>query len=159
MMTQASVKKMGKEKQQGDVFLTDEQIAEEKRFMKGIPRINLGALFLPPIWGPAHGIWITILYYPIWLFADNTFYAAYSQQTPLSILFAVLVFVSLAAVTVAFSLLAQPYAARRAAQRGIEKETYLRRQRIWAVVNVIVACLMIALATYYNIVIRPGLGG
>ena len=55
--------------------LTDEQIAREERFLEGIPRLNIGALFLPPIWGPAHGMWATILFYPIWLFADNTFYA------------------------------------------------------------------------------------
>ena len=49
--------------------LTDEQIAQEEKFLEGIPRLNIGALFLPPIWGPAHGIWITILWYPVWLFA------------------------------------------------------------------------------------------
>ena len=99
--------------------LTDEQIAQEEKFLKGIPRVNVGALFLPPIWGPAHGIWITILWYPIWLFADTTFYAA---------------------------------------ARGVSKEDYLKRERIWAIVCVIVGCAMIAAATYYNLVIRPTLG-
>ena len=36
--------------------LTDEQIAEEEKFLAGLPRVNLGALFLAPVWGPAHGI-------------------------------------------------------------------------------------------------------
>ncbi|MEG0459959.1 MAG: viscotoxin-A3, partial [Gordonibacter sp.] len=58
--------------------LTDEQIANEERFLEGIPRLNIGALFLPPIWGPAHGFWASILFYPVWLFADNTFYAAWT---------------------------------------------------------------------------------
>ena len=58
--------------------LTDEQIAREEKFLEGIPRLNIGALFLPPIWGPAHGMWAAILFYPIWLFADNMFYAAYA---------------------------------------------------------------------------------
>ena len=32
--------------------LTDEQIAEEEKFLAGLPRVNLGALFLAPVWGP-----------------------------------------------------------------------------------------------------------
>ena len=50
--------------------LTDQQIAREEKFLEGIPRLNVGALFLPPIWGPAHGMWAALLFYPIWLFAD-----------------------------------------------------------------------------------------
>lgn len=139
--------------------LTDEQIAQEEEFLRGIPRINIGALFLPPIWGPAHGIWAAILYYPIWLFADNTFYAAVTQRTVPSIVFAVIVFVTLLAVTVAFSLIGQPVAAHRAASKGVSKEDYLRRERIWTIVSVIVGVAMIAAATYYNLVIRPTIGG
>ncbi|MEG0322660.1 MAG: viscotoxin-A3 [Raoultibacter sp.] len=137
--------------------LTDEQIAQEEKFLEGIPRINIGALFLPPIWGPAHGIWATILWYPIWLFADNMFYAAFTERTVLSIIVAIVVFVSLTAATVAFSLVGQPLAAHRAAARGVEKETYLKRERIWAIVCVIIGCIMIAAAAYYNIVVRPTL--
>ena len=139
--------------------LTDEQIAQEEEFLRGIPRINIGALFLPPIWGPAHGIWAAILYYPIWLFADNTFYAAVTQRTVPSIVFAVIVFATLLAVTVAFSLIGQPVAAHRAASKGVSKEDYLRRERIWTIVSVIVGVAMIAAATYYNLVIRPTIGG
>ena len=73
-------------------------------------------------------------------------------------MFAVIVFVLLTAATVAFSIVSQPFAAHRAAERGVSREKYLSRQRIWAVVSVIVGCVMIAAATYYNLVIRPGLG-
>ena len=111
--------------------LTDQQIAREEKFLEGIPRLNVGALFLPPIWGPAHGMWAALLFYPIWLFADNT---------------------------VAFSLIGQPFAAHRAASRGVEKDAYLRRQRVWAAVSVVAGCAMIAGATYYNLAIRPTLG-
>lgn len=138
--------------------LTDKEIAREKQFLKGLPRVNIAALFLPPIWGPAHGLWITILFYPAWLFADNTFYEAWVQRTPLAIVIAILVFAILLGVTVAFSIVAQPYAAHRSAARGMSREDYLRRQRIWAVVSVIVGLVMIALATYYNLVIRPTVG-
>lgn len=146
------------DEQNAPTELTDEQIARENEFLKGIPRINIGALFLPPIWGPAHGIWATILYYPLWLFADNTFYAAYSSPNVLSIIVAALVFVTLAAGTVVFSILSQPFAAHRAASRGADKQTYLRRERIWAIVSIALGCVMIAAATYYNLVVRPGLG-
>lgn len=138
--------------------LTDEEIAREEEFLRGVPRVNIGALFLPPIWGPAHGFWITILFYPLWLFADNTFYAAYSAPSVLSVALAVVVLALLVAVTVVFSIVSQPMAAHRAAERGVGKEKYLARQRIWAVACVIVGCVMIAAATYYNLVIRAGAG-
>ena len=68
--------------------LTDEQIAQEDAFLKGLPRLNIGALLMPPIWGPAHGFWVTILYYPAWLLADNVFYAAAQEPTPLALVIA-----------------------------------------------------------------------
>ena len=43
--------------------LTDEQIAEEEKFLAGLPRVNLGALFLAPVWGPAHGMWAAFLFF------------------------------------------------------------------------------------------------
>ena len=138
--------------------LTDKQIAAEKKFLKGIPRFNIGAFLLPPIWGPAHGIWASIIFYPIWLVADNTFYAAWSQRTPLAIGIAAVVLVILVGLTVAFSLIGQPLAAHRAAANGKSKEEYLKTQRIWAIVCAVVGVAMIGLATYYNLVIRPTMG-
>lgn len=123
-----------------------------------LPRFNWGAFLLPPIWGPAHGIWATILYYPAWLVADNVLYAAYEQPTPLSISLAVVVAVVLAAVTIAFAVLAQPYAARRAERLGVSRGTYLRRQRWWALGCAIGAAAMLGLATYYNLMLRPAVG-
>lgn len=138
--------------------LTEEQIAQEEKFLEGVPRVNMGALFLPPIWGPAHGMWATILFYPLWLFADNTFYAAFAQRTPLAIGVAVLVLLTLTAGMVAFSIVAQPFAAHRAAKRGVDKEAYLKRERVWAVASVIIGLCMLAAATYYNLVVRPTIG-
>ncbi|WP_165170931.1 viscotoxin-A3 [Adlercreutzia sp. ZJ242] len=138
--------------------LTDEQIKEEEKFLKGLPRFNVGAFFLPPIWGPAHGIWVSILFYPIWLFADNSFYAAYANPSVLSIALALVVFVSLVAGTVAFAIVGQPFAAHRAERLGVSRETYLRREKMWAVGCVIAGAVMLALATYYNLAIRPTLG-
>lgn len=139
--------------------LTDEQIKAEEEFLRGMPPVNIGAFFLPPIWGPAHGMWATIVYYPIWLFADNVFYAAWSQRTPLSIGVAAAVFVTLFALTLVFARLSQPFAAHRAVSRGVSKAEYLRRERIWAVVCVAVGVVALAAATYYNLAIRPTTAG
>lgn len=138
--------------------LTDEQIRAEEKFMRGLPRFNVAAFLLPPIWGPAHGFWATILFYPIWLFADNLFYAAYENPTALAVVLAVVVLVLLVAGTAAFSVVSQPLAAHRAEDRGVTRETYLRRQRWWAIGCAIGGGVMLALATYYNLAIRPTLG-
>lgn len=135
--------------------LTDEQIAQEEKFMRGLPRVNIAALLLPPIWGPAHGFWITILFYPAWLLADNLFYAAVSEPTALSVIAAISVFIVLLGVTIAFSIVSQPIAAHRAEDRHISRETYLRRERYWAIASVICALAMLGFATYYNLAIRP----
>ena len=126
--------------------------------LEGVPTINLAALFMPPIWGPAQGIWVTILFYPLWLFADNLFYAAYSNPSPLSIILALVVAVGLAVGTIFFAKVSQPYALERALAKGLSKEKYLKNQRIWAVAMALIAIVMIALATYYNLIIRPTLG-
>ncbi len=138
--------------------LTDDQIKAEEEFMKGIPRLNIGAFFMPAIWGPAHGIWAAIIFYPLWLIADNTFYAAFDQPSTLSIVVAIFVFVVMVGITVAFSLIGQPLAAHRAAAHGKTKEEYLRSQRIWAVACVVIGVIALAAATYYNLVIRPAMG-
>ena len=127
--------------------LTDEQIAREEKFLEGIPRLNIGALFLPPIWGPAHGMWAAIL-----------FYAAFTERTPLAIGIALIVLLTLTVGTVVFAILGQPFAAHRAASLGQDKETYLTRERIWTIASVIAGIAMIAAATYYNLVIRPTVG-
>lgn len=134
--------------------LTDKQIKEEERFLEGIPRFNIAAFLLPPIWGPVHGFWATLLFYPLWLFVDNMLYAAYVAPSALSVSLAVLVLLLLTAGTVAFSIVSQPLAYHRAASRGVTKEQYLKRQRVWAVVCVVLGIVMLAFATYYNLVIR-----
>ncbi len=137
--------------------LTDKQIAEEEKFLKGIPRVNIGALLMPGIWGPAHGYWICILFYPLYLFADNLFYAAYSGGEAWVIALAVIVGILLLAVHIGFSLVSGPISAHRSADKGVSRETYLKRERIWAVVSAILAIVALAWATYYNLGVRPTL--
>lgn len=135
-------------------YLSEEDFAREDEFLSGIPRFNLGAFLLPPVWGPGHGLWWTILYYPVWLFADNCFYEVYIRPSGFTVTVAAVMFVTLVLVTVGFGVGAQPLAAHKAAEKGLTKEQYLKRERIWAVVCVIVGALFLGFATYYNLVIR-----
>lgn len=130
----------------------EKEIAE---LMRGVPRFNIGAFLLPPIWGPAHGIWITILYYPAWLFMDNILYETYRNPTPLMVVLAVAAVIVLLAVTIAFAIFSQPYALKRALSMGNTKERYLSNQRKWAIGCAIGAVAMLAWATYYNLCMRP----
>ena len=134
-----------------DAYLLD----DDEALMKGVLPVNIGAFFMPAIWGPAHGLWVTILFYPLWIFMDNLFYSAYEDPTPLMITVAVLVGIIGFIVTFVQAKISQKYALRRAIRQGLTKETYLKRQRIWAVCMVIVALIFLALATWYNITIHP----
>ena len=87
--------------------------------------------------------------------ADNAFYAAASEPTPLTVTLAVLIGILLGGVTVGFSIVAQPYAAHRAERLGVDRATYLRRERWWAVGGAVAAAVVVALATWYNLAFRP----
>lgn len=134
--------------------LTDEQIAEEEKFLAGLPRVNVGALLMPGIWGPAHGFWPCILFYPLYVFLDNLIFGAYVDPQPLTIALIVIVTVLFIGVSIAFSLISQPIAAHRADGKGVSRERYLRRERIWTVVSILLAIAALAWATYYNLNVR-----
>lgn len=136
---------------------TPRQLSQEQ-IMEGLPPINIGALFMPPIWGAANGIWLAILYYPVWLLADNLFYGAYSNPQPLTVGLSIVAALVLAFVAVVFARAGQGYACQRALSMGKTKEQYLRSQKKWAVAMVLLAVVMIVAATYYNLVIRPTMG-
>lgn len=138
--------------------LTDEEIRAEEKFLKGVPRLNVGAFVLAPVWGPVHGFWVTILFYPLWIFVDNAIYAAYENPTVVSVGIAILMGVLIVAFSLAFSLVSQPLALHKAVDAGKTKEEYLKRERMWAVVCIVLAVAVIAFASYYNLLIRPTLG-
>lgn len=137
--------------------LTDEQIAQEQAFMKGLPRFNVAAFLLPPIWGPAHGFWVTILYYPAWLFIDNLLFATYQNPTPLTIAASVTAALGYLAITVAFAIVSQPIAAHRAEDRGVSRALYLKRQHWWAIGCAVGGAVLLALATLYNLTMRTSI--
>lgn len=149
---------MIKKKDQSRPELTDQQIKQEEEFLQGISRFDLAALVGAPIWGPVHGFWSCILFYPLWLLADNFFVSVAQHPTVLFVVFAVLVAAILVVAHVTFMLVSVPIAWHRAADKGITKEQFKKRQRIWAVVSIILAAAAVILATYYHLVIDPVIG-
>ena len=134
--------------------LTAEQIAQEEKFLEGLPRVNIGALVMPGIWGPAHGFWACILFYPLMIFIDYVVYGAYIKPEAWTIALAVIGVALYIVASVVFSIVSQPFAAHRAEAKGVSREQYLKRERIWAVVCVIILIIALAWATYYNLEIR-----
>ena len=137
--------------------LSDDLIAQEEQIMNGIPRFNLGAFILPCLWGPVHGLWAAFLFYPLWIFADNIFYLAYSDTNVWTVIGALAAAAGLFVLSLIFALLGQPLAARRAIEKGIPKDVFLKKQRVWTIVCVSLAIIAVILATYWNIVLRPGI--
>ena len=146
---------MAKDKREAQ--LTDAQIAEEEKFLEGLLPVNIGAFFMPGIWGPAHGMWACILFYPLYLFADNLFYNAYMSSELWTLVLAVIAGVVLLLLHVAFARVSQPFAAHRADNAGVSRQKYQQRERIWAVVSIVLAIAALAWATYFNLNIRPTL--
>lgn len=136
------------------------ELEREIAMLQVVPRINIGALFMPPIWGPAHGMWLTILFYPLWLLADNCFYAAYAEPSPLSIVIAISVGILLVVGTFLFAGIAQHKGVHRAvSEKNMTVEAYRRAERIWAVVSIIIALVALVFATWFNLSgLRGGIG-
>ena len=117
-----------------------------------LPKVNWGALLMPAIWGPAHGQWITILFYPLWLFADTAltnavFYGGFT------IVLAITVVLGSAAITIFYGRTAGFLAFRRVAD-STSKEQFLAQERKWVVASALIALLFIAWATWYNLTVR-----
>ena len=104
-------------------------------------------------------MWATIIFYPLWMRGRYVLRERHRLPYARNIALGILVFAMLTAGTVAFSVASQPFALHRSLSRGISKETYLKRQKIWAVASVVVGLIAIALATYYNLFMNPKLAG
>lgn len=117
-----------------------------------LPKVNLGALFMPALWGPSHGQWFMILFYPIWLLLDNLIYGAVHGTMPIWL--AVLCSAATAAFTVYYALRANAYGYVRAASEKTP-EQYVTTERKWTVLFIIIGIAFIVFASWYNIAIRP----
>ncbi|MDR1016540.1 MAG: hypothetical protein LBL67_03600 [Coriobacteriales bacterium] len=132
--------------------------AEERKYAEGLaqlPKINLGALFMPGVWGPAHGQWLTILFYPLWLVADSCLCNAVTYRG-VAIPLGVCVAVGTALLMVFYAKTIGPKAYLRVAER-VPIDKYLRRERSWAWLSLAIAVILLALATAYNLVFRLAL--
>ena len=133
---------------------TAAEAQQVREYLDGMPPINIGALLMPPIWGPAKGIWATILWYPLWLFADNCIFAWWSEGSMLATITGFLTLVLLIAVTILFARLSAPVAALRAIHKGKTKEEFQHGERVWAIITFFLAVVFIGIATYYNLCVR-----
>ena len=119
-----------------------------------LPRVNWGALFMPALWGPVHGHWFMILMYPVWLFMDNMIYSAVHGTT--SPVLAVLASVMLAAFTIFYALRANEVGYLQVAADK-SPEDYVKGERKWTALFVLMGIAFIAFASWYNLEIRPTL--
>lgn len=119
-----------------------------------MPALNVGALFMPALWGPVHGQWYMILFYPLWLLLDNLIYGAV-HGNGMGILAGVAAAIT-AAFTIYYALHANAWGYVRAAADRTPAE-YLRVERRWAVVFVLIAVAFLVFATWFNVFVRPGM--
>jgi len=130
----------------GDIVLA------EAEAVPALPRFNLAAFLIPPIWGPAHGQWAGAILLPIWLFADSILRNA--AVTPGGWAGAAVVVSVTLAMMGWFGKRGNGLAWRRVADR-VPVERFVRTQRIWAIVAVPVAVALLGSALYYDLVVLP----
>lgn len=118
-----------------------------------LPKFNLAAFLIPPIWGPAHGAWAGFFVLPIWLFADNVVVSAIGGSA-VRIVGAVLVVLGTLLFQYWFARRANGLAFRRVCDR-IPLQTFIRQQRLWAIVAVPLAAALIGWVIYFHLVIEP----
>ncbi len=121
-----------------------------------LPRFNIGAMFMPALWGPVHGQWYMILMYPVWLELDNLLYTAVHNPSVGSYILAIGCIVACAAFTLLYARYANGWGYMRVAAERTPEE-YLARERRWTILFVIIAVVLLVFATWYNLAIRPGL--
>lgn len=112
-----------------------------------LPRFNLAAFLLPPVWGPFHGQWAGVIFLPIWLFADNVVAVSLGGGASLG---GVIVVVATLSTQALFAKRANGAGWRRVANR-ITVAEYAHRERIWAALSIPVAVVLFGSAVYYRL--------
>ena len=121
-----------------------------------LPQFNLAAFLLPMIWGPAHGQWAGAVFLPLWLFADSIVRSAAGMGPAGRVAAAGAVAVTLA-MAAFFGRRADGLGWRRVCDR-VTVDEWAARQRVWAVISVPVAAVLLGAAVYFNTVILPARG-
>jgi hypothetical protein len=129
-------------------------VLDDSEPVPSLPRFNVAAFLIPPVWGPAHGQWAGAVFLPIWLFLDSIIASASAGPVAAAV----------ATVAIFATLGFQAIFARRAngmAYRRVWEDTsidrFLRVQRIWAYAAVPAVLLMIGWAVWFRLVIAPSL--
>lgn len=138
--------------------LTGRIVLDAEEPVPSLPRFNLAAFLIPPIWGPAHGIWAGAIFLPIWLFADSVIVSAVRYGERGQWIGAALVISATLAFEYFFARRANGVAFRRIMHKTTAEE-YTRRQRTWAMVAIPVATALIAWGVYFDLVLEATLKG
>ena len=123
---------------------------EDGEAVPALPRFNLAAFLVPPIWGPAHGQWVGAIFLPIWLFTDSIVASA-RRGGLVTTIAAVVVVASTLAFAAFFAKRANGLAYRRVCDR-MSVEEFVRRQRLWAIASVPAAAAVVGWALWFNLV-------
>ena len=116
-----------------------------------LPRFNLGAFLMPPIWGPAHGQWVGAFFLPIWLFADSAIVAA-ARNGGLQWIGATVVIAGTLGFEYFFARKANGVAFRRVMDKMSVAE-FTRRQRTWGIAMIPLAVALVAWGLYFDLVL------
>jgi hypothetical protein len=120
-----------------------------------LPRFNWAAFLLPFIWGPAHELWVGLVFLPIWLFMETIVSTADKAGIP-PLLGSVTVVVFTLAAQASFARRANGLAYRREIEwRGVGE--YVRRERIWAAASAAVVALLVVWVVWFEIAVAPTL--
>ena len=138
--------------------LTGRILLDADEPVPSLPRFNLAAFLIPPIWGPAHGIWAGAIFLPIWLFADSVIVSAVRYGERGQWIGAALVIAATLAFEYFFARRANGVAFRRIMHKATAGE-YARRQRTWAIVAIPVAAALIGWGVYFDTVLASTLKG
>jgi hypothetical protein len=117
-----------------------------------LPRFNLAAFLIPPLWGPAHGQWIGVAFLPIWLFMDSVIGVAGYGGNVTRVAAAIVVGLTLA-FQVWFGRRGNGLAFRRVWDK-MTLEAFVRRERVWAIVSVPVAVALVSWVFYFHLVLE-----
>lgn len=135
--------------------VTGHLVLAEDDVVPQLPRFNLAAFLIPPVWGPAHGLWAGAIFLPMWLFADSILRSA--GRGAAGIIGGVVVVGVTLAMMWWFARRANGLAWRRVCDR-VSIGEYARRERVWAMVSVPVAVLLLGMALYFDLVVLPARG-
>ncbi|MCL2025031.1 MAG: hypothetical protein FWG78_04580 [Coriobacteriia bacterium] len=133
-----------------------------------LPKFHWGAFFMPPIWGAAHGVVIAgLVVLPLWLFLDNNIQSAVYRVgaatpfwTRMGVYF-LTVFCTLASIALMtwFGRTAWGLSWRREYHDGTSSRTFenfMRRERIWYWICIVLFILLLGVALYYWQAVLPG---